>query len=252
VIITCPECASEFDVPFAMIGLDGRTVRCASCRHEWHAGPPKREEPPVSPYKKIETPISATGFEIEFDIFKNRHDAPEFMPDSRPARSAKASSNKKTKSGKAMADLKGLPARKLVASLVITVLLTTLFGTMAPILASASPLLSQVYRGFGIKVPIPGEGLGIDRLQLKTSWEGHENKIQVTTRLSNLTESAQKVPPLVLHAIGEGGKPTGQTWEFEPPVKTLEPQQGVPFVMTLPEIPKNTGEILTLQAEFAS
>lgn len=234
-----------------MIGLDGRTVRCASCRHEWHAGPPKREEPPVSPYKKVETPISATGYEIEFDIFKNRHDAPEFMPEARASKSSKPHSDKKKKNIP-LTGLKALPGRKIAASFVVAVLLTTLFGTLAPVLGGTHPVLSQIYRGFGIKISIPGEGLALDRLQLKTNWEGNENKIQVTTRISNMTETSQKVPPLVLHAVGDGGKATGQYWTFDVPVKTLEPRQGVPFAVTLPEIPANTGEILTLQAEFAS
>lgn len=34
-IIACPACGTRYAVPDSAIGLDGRTVRCAKCRHSW-------------------------------------------------------------------------------------------------------------------------------------------------------------------------------------------------------------------------
>ncbi|WP_068076560.1 zinc-ribbon domain-containing protein [Novosphingobium lentum] len=34
-IIACPACATRYVVPDSAIGDDGRTVRCAKCRHSW-------------------------------------------------------------------------------------------------------------------------------------------------------------------------------------------------------------------------
>lgn len=34
-IIACPACATRYVVPDTAIGVDGRTVRCAKCRHSW-------------------------------------------------------------------------------------------------------------------------------------------------------------------------------------------------------------------------
>ena len=34
-IIACPACKTRYVVPDSTIGIDGRTVRCAKCRHSW-------------------------------------------------------------------------------------------------------------------------------------------------------------------------------------------------------------------------
>ncbi|MBC2669034.1 zinc-ribbon domain-containing protein [Novosphingobium piscinae] len=52
-IIACPACATRYVVPDSAIGIDGRTVRCAKCRHSWFQSGPDIELPaapaPVPP-----------------------------------------------------------------------------------------------------------------------------------------------------------------------------------------------------------
>lgn len=40
-IIACPACSTRYVVPDSAIGVDGRTVRCAKCRHSWHQDGPE-------------------------------------------------------------------------------------------------------------------------------------------------------------------------------------------------------------------
>jgi predicted Zn finger-like uncharacterized protein len=50
-IIACPACATRYAVPESAIGVEGRTVRCAKCRHSWFqqaAGAEALAEAPAS------------------------------------------------------------------------------------------------------------------------------------------------------------------------------------------------------------
>ncbi len=40
-IIQCPACTTRYAVPDTAIGVDGRTVRCAKCRHSWFQDGPE-------------------------------------------------------------------------------------------------------------------------------------------------------------------------------------------------------------------
>lgn len=46
-IIACPACNTRYAVPDSAIGIDGRTVRCAKCRHSWFQDGPRLETAPA-------------------------------------------------------------------------------------------------------------------------------------------------------------------------------------------------------------
>jgi predicted Zn finger-like uncharacterized protein len=58
-IIACPACATRYVVPDSAIGVDGRTVRCAKCRHSWFQSGPELPERPQAAAETpaVETPV---------------------------------------------------------------------------------------------------------------------------------------------------------------------------------------------------
>lgn len=60
-IIACPACTTRYVVPDSAIGVDGRTVRCAKCRHSWFQEGPLIEpaEPPPAPPPRQAEPEAA-------------------------------------------------------------------------------------------------------------------------------------------------------------------------------------------------
>jgi predicted Zn finger-like uncharacterized protein len=62
-IIACPACGTRYAVPDAAIGSEGRTVRCAKCKHSWFQDPPPSAEdaaasqaPPPAPVEPVTAP----------------------------------------------------------------------------------------------------------------------------------------------------------------------------------------------------
>ncbi|MEE2794942.1 MAG: MJ0042-type zinc finger domain-containing protein [Pseudomonadota bacterium] len=66
-IIACPACATRYVVPDSAIGIDGRTVRCAKCKHSWFQDGPDADRlaavqniPASSPAPPPPTPAKAS------------------------------------------------------------------------------------------------------------------------------------------------------------------------------------------------
>jgi predicted Zn finger-like uncharacterized protein len=58
-LIVCPSCNSRYVVPDNAIGVDGRSVRCANCRHSWfqHGTPLEPVKPePIAPAPHVAAP----------------------------------------------------------------------------------------------------------------------------------------------------------------------------------------------------
>lgn len=59
-IIACPACATRYVVPDSAVGPEGRTVRCAKCRHAWFQEPAELVAEPPSAPREFEPPTAPT------------------------------------------------------------------------------------------------------------------------------------------------------------------------------------------------
>lgn len=250
-ILECTECRTRYLVPDTAVGAEGRTVRCANCKHSWFQPPAPIElpasaqahtpdpEPVVQPVATDEPPAPRTATPTpppaartfvdpladpaipharrrDFDAFA--HQAP-FKPRRNPAR------------------------RWTAAAIVAGV--SMLVGTGAILYTGAPGIAAQIGLPIGTtETPLTLVHNPIDRRVLSS---GNE-LFSISGAVRNPTAESQRVPNIRAELRDAQGRRV-YDWTIEPPNRVIAPGGSVEFNSARLDIPPNSN---MLELTFAS
>jgi len=233
-ILECSQCRTRYLVPDSAIGADGRTVRCASCKHSWFQPPavldlatraapsdvvaPRPAAPRVDaavppPPEPVAAPVSE---DPGYDPFAPE---PPFRPRRNPAR------------------------RWTIAALFAGV--SMMIGTAAILYSGAPGLAAQL----GIVLAPPETQLRFTdkSIERRTLASGNE-LFAVSGKVVNPTAARQRVPDIRAELRDAGGRPI-YGWTITPQARFLDANGAIEFNSAKLDVP---GNAKMLNLSFAS
>lgn len=221
-IVTCESCRTRYLVPGHAITGEGRRVRCTSCDHEWFQEsetPPGESAPSFVPEEDLE-PIPESVKPIpegsELPVIAA-------LPPARPPRDYGA--------------LTGYAA----AAGVFFLIAAALFALRGPV-TEAWPSAVKLYELAGIAMPIPGEGLILDRVSaVRSADERGGVVLNIEGVVVNLKQHDINVPPLRIALRNAKGE-VFDSWNIDPPSRSLAGGEDVGFQASYPDAPNDIRE----------
>jgi predicted Zn finger-like uncharacterized protein len=233
-ILTCPQCATRYQVDAAQFAGPGRKVRCAKCGHVWHqVAPPPEPEPGLE-----SSAFEATPPESPPPATAQAPSAPVVEP--RPAAYAPTAAA----AAPAIEQEQAAPRRRGVSSVVSV---AGWFGLIALVallgwagvhyrqqIVTAWPQAASLYSKFGL--PVNARGIAFAEVAYRRASEGGQQVLSVSGKLVNVTAREQPVPELRVVLTDDDSRELYH-WNFSAGVSTLRPGQKIGFLTRLTSPP---------------
>lgn len=204
-IITCPSCSSKFAVKAEAIGLTGRKVRCAKCKHDWFQDPSQE----MLDAARTMAPEPSTTEEI-----------PEGgnLPAVIAAQSAP------------------LHMKFAFACSILLLLFTISLMASNKIL----PHMAWYYSALGIQ---DDSGIALYNISAEKTGEGKKDELLIKGRIVNESGIDKPIPNVRITLLGEGREKV-RAITLDSKNAILAPGQGVDFENRVQELPDNVSTIV--------
>jgi predicted Zn finger-like uncharacterized protein len=225
-ILTCPQCATQYRVDAAKFPASGRNVRCQKCSHVWHQDAPVPEA--------VVAPVPEPVFV-----------APEPEPAPRPVRAAYVAPQPVARESEP--DVEETSPRqpsRWAARLGLGFGWVALVGVVLVIgfasfvwrqqVTQAWPRSASLYAALGVKVNAVGIGF-IDVTHRQETEDG-QSVLSIAGKLVNLSHHTVSVPPIEV-TLTDAGRHEVLRKSFVPGIAALEPGQIASFLARLSSPP---------------
>lgn len=241
-MIVCPACSTRYDVPESAIGGEGRTVRCAQCRHSWfQPGPDGTSESidgmaDAPALAEVEAAAVAAGAPESAAASP----APQLAPSATPASDLVIEPSPFT--DLVSEDPQEEPAKPRGTGrtwlLLVLLFLLLVFAIGGALAWFGAPDWLPIHR---TALVTSRAGLALDfpprLIERKTLSDGTEF-FGARGTVTNTSGTSRAVPPIEI-VLRDSGKRVVYRWEVVPPKRRLAPGESMTITEAVTDIPKS-------------
>jgi predicted Zn finger-like uncharacterized protein len=251
-IVTCPACATRFEVDETALGTAGRRVRCGSCRHVWLQSAPE-PEPEPEPAIEDTGAAEAIAAQPQAEAAESAEESaaePAFRSlvagEAAPERAARAATS--AHPARPRRQGRGLAVALWLLLLIVVGGVVAGAATQQERIVAAWPEAQRLYDAIGYGFEPVNEALKIQNVAWERQRDGEAQKLVVKGEVTNVSKRARAVPKIRGILIGAGSRVLHR-WDITVPEPKLLPGETAQFRTELRNPPDGAERITFLFAE---